>query len=341
MNIAKMAVKSTVVDLDEDARNEVYLYRDKTIRIILEKVPAKFKEMTKMALEEHIDRRFIVRNTRIKGEISPKTGKEYSLIHPSPKLGYLTEAEAEKRVAEANKAGQISRAKALKRKTVRENLSEIDENFAEEIAEEVVATTKDSNLKQALDRMVLTFSERLSDDKLYSERRKIIDKDIQELIQAIESDESYSQDDINSFSQFLSKLQGKPFFSRIHQASLRDVLERMRSKYRFDDSKNASWQDSLRKSKVIEAIKRFEEKHLKDEPMKLSKNYVEEIDMNWKEVLKTTEKLEEEAEEFEKTEAKPDFLDLDKDGNKKESMKQAAKDAKKKPKSKNPFTRED
>tara|TARA_Y100001972_G_C7536743_1_gene270255 strand:- start:63 stop:212 length:150 start_codon:yes stop_codon:yes gene_type:complete len=39
---------------------------------------------------------------------------------------------------------------------------------------------------------------------------------------------------------------------------------------------------------------------------------------------------------------KPDFLDLDKDGDKKEPMKEAAKDAKKKkPKSKNPFTRKD
>ena len=51
-----------------------------------------------------------------------------------------------------------------------------------------------------------------------------------------------------------------------------------------------------------------------------------------KEILKTekahcgTEKSNE--EEMEKKEAKPDFLDLDGDGNKKESMKQAAKDKK-------------
>mgnify|MGYP003625743351 FL=1 len=38
---------------------------------------------------------------------------------------------------------------------------------------------------------------------------------------------------------------------------------------------------------------------------------------------------------------KPDYIDLDGDGNKKESMKQAAKDKKKKPKPKNPFTRND
>jgi len=46
---------------------------------------------------------------------------------------------------------------------------------------------------------------------------------------------------------------------------------------------------------------------------------------------------------FEKKEEepKPDFIDLDKDGDTKEPMRQAAKDAKKRPKSKNPFTRND
>jgi len=66
--------------------------------------------------------------------------------------------------------------------------------------------------------------------------------------------------------------------------------------------------------------------------------------MNWKEVLKGscgTEKMEDEAEIMEKKKPKPDFIDLDKDGDRKEPMKEAAKDAKKKPKSKNPFTRED
>lgn len=67
--------------------------------------------------------------------------------------------------------------------------------------------------------------------------------------------------------------------------------------------------------------------------------------MNWKEILKAEEKAhcgtEKTEEEMEKQGSKPDFLDLDKDGNKKEPMKEAAKDAKKKPKSKNPFTRKD
>lgn len=324
-------------ELDKDAQDEIRGYAEDYADKL--KIPSSQRKEFLSLIYAGMMSRFYVRNLNEKGDVSPKTGKELSLIHPSRRLGYEEESEAENR----NKTQVESAARSRKRfqTTVDEMSSEITEEVAQEDITELAEEVKDSNLKQALDRMVLTFSERLSDDKLYSERRKIIDRDIQELIQAIETDESYTQDDINAFGQLMAKLKDKPFFSGIHQAQLRDIAEMMRSKYKFDDSKNASWQDSLRKSKVIEAIKRFEEKHLKDEPMKLSKNYVEEIDMNWKEVLKTTEKLEEEAEEFEKTEAKPDFLDLDKDGNKKEPMKEAAKDAKKKPKSKNPFSRKD
>jgi len=338
--IRKMGEVMRGSELDKDAKDELMMYAENYVDRL--NVPAKKRDELISLIYAGMQTRYYVRNTNNKGDINPKTGEEKLLLNPSKHIGYEDVAGAENR----NKTQEDSAARARKySKTVKEGLAEITPKIAEEDITELVEEVKDSNLKQALDRMVLTFSERLSDDKLNSERRKIIDRDIQELIQAIESDESYSQEDINSFSQFLSKLQGEPFFSTIHQASLRDVLERMRSKYRFDDSKNASWQDSLRKSRVTEAIKRFEEKHLRDEPMELSKNYVEEIDVNWKEVLKGscgTEKLDdEESEEMEKTEAKPDFLDLDKDGNKKEPMKEAAKDAKKKPKSKNPFSRDD
>tara|TARA_Y100000816_G_scaffold272193_1_gene237407 strand:+ start:646 stop:861 length:216 start_codon:yes stop_codon:yes gene_type:complete len=69
--------------------------------------------------------------------------------------------------------------------------------------------------------------------------------------------------------------------------------------------------------------------------------------MSWKDILKieekshcaTTEKIDDE-EPFEKKEVKPDYIDLDGDGNKKESMKQAAKDKKKKSKSRGAFTNE-
>ena len=60
--------------------------------------------------------------------------------------------------------------------------------------------------------------------------------------------------------------------------------------------------------------------------------------MSWKKVLKTEKKLDDD-EPFEKK-AKPDYIDLDGDGNKKESMKQAAKDKKSKSKSRGAFTNE-
>ena len=61
--------------------------------------------------------------------------------------------------------------------------------------------------------------------------------------------------------------------------------------------------------------------------------------MSWKEVLKTTEKDEEES--FEKKGSKPDYIDIDGDGNKKESMKQAAKDKKQKKGGRSAFTSKD
>ena len=63
--------------------------------------------------------------------------------------------------------------------------------------------------------------------------------------------------------------------------------------------------------------------------------------MSWRDIVR--------KEQFEKDkEAKPDYIDIDGDGDKTESMKEAAKDAKgrkrgtdTKPKSKNPFSRVD
>lgn len=70
----------------------------------------------------------------------------------------------------------------------------------------------------------------------------------------------------------------------------------------------------------------------------------EVIAMSWKDVLKTdgcgcSTLKQDKGEEFEKKKAKPDFIDLDGDGNKTESMKQAAKD--KKAKKRSAFTASD
>jgi len=64
--------------------------------------------------------------------------------------------------------------------------------------------------------------------------------------------------------------------------------------------------------------------------------WCEVVFMSWRDIVRKgscgseREKQQFEKKLFDKSGAKPDFLDLDKDGNKEESMKDAAKDAKKK-----------
>jgi len=55
--------------------------------------------------------------------------------------------------------------------------------------------------------------------------------------------------------------------------------------------------------------------------------------MSWRDIVK--------KETIEKEGSKPDYIDLDGDGNKKESMKQAAKDKKKKKGGRSAFTSKD
>jgi len=69
--------------------------------------------------------------------------------------------------------------------------------------------------------------------------------------------------------------------------------------------------------------------------------------MSWRDIVRkahcNTEKTAEpcDCSECVNKAPKPDYIDIDGDGNKTESMKEAAKDKKNKPKSKNPFTRKD
>ena len=57
--------------------------------------------------------------------------------------------------------------------------------------------------------------------------------------------------------------------------------------------------------------------------------------MSWRDIVKKDKEI------FEKEGSKPDYIDLDGDGNKKESMKQAAKDKKKKKGGRSAFTSKD
>ena len=165
-------------ELDKDAQDEIRGYAEDYADKL--KIPSSQRKEFLSLVYAGMMSRFYVRNLNEKGDVSPKTGKELSLIHPSRRLGYEEESEAENR----NKTQVESAARNRRRlqTTVDEMSSELTEEVAQEEITELAEEVKDSNLKQALDRMVLTFSERLSDDKLNSERRKIIDRDIQELI---------------------------------------------------------------------------------------------------------------------------------------------------------------
>ena len=262
MIIRKMAEKSKIKDLDTDAKEEVDGYIDKFIDIALEKVPKKHRDMVERAVRNEIEDRFIVRNTRLQGEVSPKTGKNYSLIHPSPHLGYETEAQADKRVKEMNKAGEISRARAAaKRKTVNQMESEITEEVVEETMEEIVQSN--SKLSELMDELNISFGGRYGEGTgSFPERRKRLDKDLDRIMDAIEADESYSQEELVKISQLVAKLHTdgdinnedswEPFVSEIHKDRL------MRAFTSASKKVNKSiWKAILKRSKIVSLIDDF------------------------------------------------------------------------------------
>lgn len=264
--IRKMAVKSRIGELrrsDKDAKEEVDVYIERVIKIILEKVPSKYKDFTEKALRMYIDSRWIVRNTRSKGEVSPKTGKNYSLIAPSPQLGYDKEEDADKRVKTMNKAGEISRARAAA-KTIKEMESEITEEFAEEIMEEAKETN--SKLADLMDEINISFGGRYGEGTgSFSERRGKLDKDLDRIMETIEADESYSQEELVKISQLVAKLHTdgdiknedswEPFVSEIHKDRL------MRAFTSASKKVNKSiWKGILKRSNLVSLIDAFLEK---------------------------------------------------------------------------------
>ena len=263
MIIRKMGEVMRGDELDTDAKEEIKGYAEDYVDKL--NVPSSERKELLSLIQEGMMGRFYVRNQRAAGEVSEKTGKEYSLIAPSRRLGYETEAEAENRNATQVRAAAVSRGKRFKpEKTVNEMSSEITTKVAQDELRELAEEIKDTNLKQALDRMVLTFTQELSSDKQHAENRKMVDKYIQEMREMIELDESYTQDDFQAMSALLSKLTGKPFFDKLHRMQIEEILGEMARKLRFDDSKNASWQDSLKKSKLKNLIMRFEKDVLGD-----------------------------------------------------------------------------
>ena len=278
--IRKMAVKSRIGELrrsDKDAKEEVDVYIERVIKIILEKVPSKYKDFTEKALRMYIDSRWIVRNTRSKGEVSPKTGKNYSLIAPSPQLGYDKEEDADKRVKTMNKAGEISRARAAA-KTIKEMESEITEEFAEEIMEEAKETN--SKLADLMDELNISFGGRYNAGTgSFKERGERLDEDLDRIMAALEQDDvkAYSQEELRKLAQFITKLHKNP--NKVNFEGLQPYVrsghrEKLKEYFQIAISKveKSVWKAILKRNAAINLIDAFMGKMKSDT---FEKDYIE------------------------------------------------------------------
>ena len=136
-------------ELDKDAQDEIRGYAEDYADKL--KIPSSQRKEFLSLIYAGMMSRFYVRNLNEKGDVSPKTGKELSLIHPSRRLGYEEESEAENR----NKTQVESAARNRRRfqTTVDEMSSELTEEVAQEEITELAEEVKDSNMKQEMDNM--------------------------------------------------------------------------------------------------------------------------------------------------------------------------------------------
>ena len=161
-----------------------------------------------------------------------------------------------------NKAGEISRARAAaKRKTVNQMESEITEEVVEETMEEIVQSN--SKLSELMDELNISFGGRYGEGTgSFPERRKRLDKDLDRIMDAIEADESYSQEELVKISQLVAKLHTdgdinnedswEPFVSEIHKDRL------MRAFTSASKKVNKSiWKAILKRSKIVSLIDDF------------------------------------------------------------------------------------
>ena len=265
MIIRKMAEKIKIKDLDSEAKAEVDGYADKFIEEATKKMPKRFKQQVSEMIKDSIENKWIVRNTRQAGEISDKTGKNYSLIAPSPLLGYSTEAQADKRVETMNKAGEISRAKS-RRKTVQEMESEITEDFVEEEMEEILETN--SKLSDLMDELNISFGGRYSiGTGSFKERGERLDNDLDRIMNALEQDDvrAYSQEELRKLAQFITKLHKNP--NKVNFEGLQPYVrsghrDKLKEYFQLASSKidKSVWKAVLKRNTAIDLIDTFMEK---------------------------------------------------------------------------------
>ena len=267
MDIRKMAEKIRIEDLDFDAAEEADNYIEEFIELFKEMIgkrKAKFgsKDFTTEAenlMREAFAKRFVVRNTNIRGQVSPTTGEPKKFLNPSPKLGYATEKEADEAVSRNNKRAGMARAKAARR--IKEIENEITEEVVEETVEELIQ--QNSKLSDKMDELNITFGSKYNEGRgSFATRRGRLDKDIDSIIEAIEADSSYSQEELVKISQFVSKLHTdgdpsnddswQPYVSEIHKERLTDIFLMASKKV-----EKAIWKGILKRSKIVSLIDDF------------------------------------------------------------------------------------
>ncbi len=262
MDIRKMGTVMQISELDFDAAEEVDGYAQKLIEEVLSYLPKSKHKLVSRLLNEGIRQQYIVRNFNNRGDVSPKTGKPLSLIAPSPHLGYSTKAEADNRNKTQVRAAAASRGKRKKStKTVEEMKEEFTPEVIQETAERLIEGN--SKLSDKMDELNITFGSKYNEGTgSYATRRGRLDKDIDDIIEAIEADESYSQEELRKISQFISKLHTdgdpsnddswQPYVSEIHKERLTDIFLMASKKV-----EKAIWKGILKRSKIIELIDDF------------------------------------------------------------------------------------
>ena len=225
-------------------------------------MPKSKHKLVRRLLEEGIRQQYIVRNFNNKGDVSPKTGEPLSLIAPSAHLGYSTKAEAQNRNRTQVRAAAVSRKKRKKpTKTVKEMKEEFTPEVIQETAERLIEGN--SKLSDKMDELNITFGSKYNEGTgSYATRRGRLDKDIDSIIEAIEADSSYSQEELVKISQFVSKLHTdgdpsnddswQPYVSEIHKERLTDIFLMASKKV-----EKAIWKSILKRSKIISLIDDF------------------------------------------------------------------------------------
>ena len=270
MDIKKMAEKIRIEDLDFDAAEEADNYIEEFIELFKEMIgkrKAKFgsKDFTTEAenlMREAFAKRFVVRNTNVRGQVSPTTGEPKKFLNPSPKLGYATEKEADDAVKRNNKRAGMARAKAARR--IKEIENEITEEVVEETVEELIQ--QNSKLSELMDELNITFGGELGPTGgSLRDRGLKLDEKLDRILEALDEDDvqSYTQDELVKLTQFIAKLHKnpdrisftsmQPYVRANHKKRLKEYFQMAARKVKLEKM----WKSVVKRRKAIDLIDDF------------------------------------------------------------------------------------